>query len=455
MRSKDITIIGAGLCGTALAIKLAQRGYKVNLFEKRPDLRKVTQDAGRSINLALSDRGLKALRLIGLEEKALKMCIPMKGRMIHNLNKPSFLSQYSGRNHEYINSISRPGLNALLLGASETYPNISLNFNTTCTAIDTQTNTASFYNQDTQKEQTITNITLFGTDGAGSVVRRALQTQHPNTFKTTTSWLTHGYKELEIPSTTKKGFAIEKEALHIWPRGGHMLIALPNLDGSFTVTLFAPLKGPTYSFEALTTPEHVLAYFKTFYPSAYKVMPDLLPTFFENNTGTLGTVRCNPWHHKNRIMLMGDAAHAIVPFYGQGMNASLEDVVVFDEILEKHNENLTDAFIEFSANRKKDTDAIADLALDNFEEMKAHTADPLFQQKRKLEIAFETQFPQIYFSKYSKVTFQEQLPYSQALKEGRAQDKAILSLLKAGQLPDTLPIKEALKKVQTATTLYL
>ncbi len=460
MTNKEtILIIGAGLCGSLLALRMAQRGYEVTLVEKRPDLRKITQDAGRSINLALSDRGLRGLRLAGVEEAAKKQCIPMNGRMIHDKAGNTFLSPYSGRKDEYINSISRPGLNMLLLDEAEKMPNVKIIFNQACEGVDLENASATFKDFNSKKEMTLKADVIFGTDGAGSVVRKSMFDSHKFLFSFSQQWLSHGYKELEIPAAENGGYRTYKNALHIWPRGEDMLIALPNLDGSFTVTLFLPYENSDYCFANLTTPEMVHEYFNKEFPDVVEMIPNLSEEFFNNPTGPLGTVKCSPWNAYNKTLLLGDAAHAIVPFYGQGMNASFEDVVVFDEILEKYNAeeniNWSTLFKEYEALRKKDTDAIADLAVDNFHEMKEHTAMEIFQQKRKLETAFEAEFPQDYYSKYSLVTFKESIPYSEAMKRGRAQDKAILNLLDDRKLTEEMSLKEKLELVKKETEAIL
>ena len=457
-KKENILVIGAGLCGSLLALRMAQRGYQVTLIEKRPDLRKVRQDAGRSINLALSDRGLRGLRLVGIEEEAKKQCIPMHGRMIHDKEGNTFLSKYSGRKNEHINSISRPGLNMLLLDAAEKMDNVKVIFNLGCKSIDLKNAKATFKNYDTGEEVTHSADLLFGTDGAGSAVRKSMFNHKEFLFSFSQHWLTHGYKELEIPAAENGGYRTEKGALHIWPRGDDMLIALPNLDGSFTVTLFAPFEGGEYCFNNLTTPEKVLEYFNSEFKDAVALMPTLCDEFFENPTGALGTIKCSPWNCYGKTLLLGDAAHAIVPFYGQGMNASFEDIIVFDETLDKFEDLLQSGdaswktiFSEYEKARKIDTDAIADLAVDNFYEMKEHTASELFQKKRKLETAFEAEFPNDYFSKYSLVTFNEIISYEVAMRRGRAQDKAILNLIDDGKLPDSMSLREKLILVKKET----
>lgn len=452
MKEKEhILIVGAGLCGSLLALRLGQRGYRVTLVEKRPDLRKIEQDSGRSINLALSDRGLKGLRMVGVEDKARELCIPMHGRMIHPLEGDPFLSRYSGKADKHINSISRPGLNSMLLDQLDDLEQVTVYFDESCTGVNLEEASAQFRNNETGEEHTRSGDILIGTDGAGSAVRKSMFAQRDYLFSFSQQWLSHGYKELEIPATPEGGYRMDEGALHIWPRGEDMVIALPNLDGSFTVTLFIPYDSEDFGFNTLKTKDDVIDYFRQEYPDALALIPDLAEQFFENPTGPLGTIKCYPWCGFGKTLLMGDAAHAIVPFYGQGMNASFEDVVVLDELLDRHQEDWSVVLEAYQQERKADTDAIADLAVDNFEEMKAHTASALFQKKRKIEIALE-QDPSIdYQSKYSLVTFNEQLSYDQAMKQGRMQDKALLNLIADGHLNGEEPRSEQLRKIQEAT----
>ena len=453
MKSKkeNILIIGAGLCGSLLALRLGQRGYQVKLIEKRPDLRKTEQDAGRSINLAFSDRGMKAMKMVGLQEEVKKLCIPMLGRMIHDTKGNKFMSLYSGQEDKYINSISRPGLNMLLLDVAEKLPNVTLLFNQSCQSVDLENTTAVFKDYKTKEETTHNADIIFGTDGAGSVIRNQMYINKKLRLSFSIDWLSHSYKELTIPATKDGGFKTDHNALHIWPRGENMLISLPNLDGSFTVTLFLAHATGNDNFEKLNTPEKVSEYFEREFPDAKKLMPNLIDEFFENPTGNLGTVKCYPWSTYGKTLIIGDAAHAIVPFYGQGMNASFEDVLVLDTFIDKYEGDWKTTFSEFQKERKKDADAIADLAIDNFHEMKEHTANPLFQEKRKLEVAFEDHYPEKYNSKYSLVTFNADIPYSEAMKRGRAQDKAILNLLDDGKLSENLSLEEKLSIVLKET----
>ncbi|WP_299891119.1 NAD(P)/FAD-dependent oxidoreductase [uncultured Lacinutrix sp.] len=456
MNKKDnILIIGAGLCGSLLALRLAQRGYTVNVYESRPDLRTTDISAGRSINLALSDRGLKAMRLAGVEDKVKPLCIPMYGRLIHDVEGNTFPSNYSGRDGEYINSISRGELNGLLLTEADRYNNLTIHFNKKCNGVDIENNEASFYDYQTKTDFKITADVIFGTDGAGSSLRKSYYLERKFLFSYSQNYLTHGYKELEIPASAKGEHQISKDYLHIWPRGSYMLIALPNLDGSFTVTLFLSYEDGEYNFKDLKTESDIKTFFKSQFPDALALIPNIAEEFANNPTGALGTVKCSPWHYKNKTVLMGDAAHAIVPFYGQGMNASFEDVTVFDAILDKHEGDWETIFNAYEKTRKADTDAIADLAIDNYYEMRDHVANPIFKEKRNLEMTLEKAFPESYFSKYSMVTFNENMPYNEAMKRGRAQDKAILNMISDNEINEDEDLNVLLKKVQLETNAIL
>jgi len=454
-KQQNILIIGAGLCGSLLALRMGQRGYNVNVYEMRPDLRKTDISAGRSINLAFSDRGNKGMKLVGLEEKVKELCIPMNGRMLHDREGNTFLSNYSGRDQEYINSISREGLNAMLLDEAEKHENVKIHFNKKCLSVDFENTTAHFQDYTSKKEFIEDADCIIATDGAGSALRRSYYLERKFLFSFSQEYLTHGYKELTILPTESGDYKTYKNALHIWPRGDFMVIALPNLDGSFTVTLFLSYEDGEYNFNNLTTPEIVTEFFQKEFPDALALMPNLVDDFFENPTAPLGTVKCSPWHYKGNTLLMGDSAHAIVPFYGQGMNASFEDVVEFDTVLDKHEGDWETIFSEYEKTRKKDTDAIADLAIDNFHEMKDHVGQAIFQEKRKIEMALEREFPNAYLSKYSLVTFNEHIGYRDAMLRGRAQDKAILNMLSDGIISIDDDIKEILDKVKTETEAIL
>ena len=457
MKKEDkVLIIGAGLCGSLLALRMAQRGYKVEVYESRPDLRKVDISAGRSINLALSDRGLKALRLCGMEEKAREICIPMYGRLMHDTKGNTFASNYSGREGEYINSISRGDLNAILLDAAEENENVTIYFNSGCKKVDIEKNIAHFKSYETNEKYIVKADVIFGTDGAGSSLRKSYISERKFLFSYSQNYLNHGYKELEIPADKNGNHQISKGHLHIWPRGDFMLIALPNMDGSFTVTLFLSYDEGEYNFNNLTTEEKITAFFEQEFPDALALIPNIKEEFANNPTGPLGTIKCSPWFYQNKTLLMGDSAHAIVPFYGQGMNASFEDVFVFDEILNQDLGDWNAVFKAYQKARKHDTDAIADLAIDNFYEMRDHVANPLFKEKRKIEMDLEKNFPSQYSSKYFLVTFNENIGYNEAMQRGRAQDKALLNLIADDKVHTNLEMKKdelavILKKVEQQT----
>lgn len=459
-KRENILIIGAGLCGSLLALRMAQRGCKVEIYESRPDLRTTDISAGRSINLALSDRGFKALRLAGVEDKAREICIPMYGRLIHDIEGNTFASNYSGREGEYINSISRGDLNGILLTEAEKHENVTIHFNKKCTAVDIENSTAKFEDYSSKEELSVSADVIFGTDGSGSVLRKSYYLERKFLFSYSQNYLTHGYKELEIPATENGSHQISKDHLHIWPRGEYMLIALPNMDGSFTVTLFLGNEEGIYNFKNLDSESKITTFFTTQFPDALALIPNIAQEFANNPTGALGTVKCSPWSYKNKTLIMGDAAHAVVPFYGQGMNASFEDVVVFDEILNQELGDWETIFKTYEKARKEDTDAIADLAIDNYFEMRDHVANPLFKQKRMLEMSLEENFPKEYFSKYSMVTFNENIPYADAMKKGRAQDKALLNMIIDTNVLTSLEMNKeelaiVLKKVQEQTNVIL
>lgn len=431
MKTKDkIIIVGAGLCGSMLALRLVQRGFKVALYEKRPDLRKYVLDAGRSINLALSPRGLWALERVGLKERVLEQCISMQGRLIHPLTGDAFLSPYSGRKDDYINSVSRPGLNTMLLDEADKHADINIHFDHDVRNVDLENARINGYDHTTHSDFSDEGLVVIGTDGAGSVVRRAIMAKTTDLlFNYSQKFLRHGYKELSIHPGEGGAFKIEKNALHIWPRGEFMIIALPNLDASFTLTMFHPIHGDI-GFNALNNEEKLKAFFEKYYQDLLPYIPHYVEEYFENPVGTLGTIKCYPWQAYGRTLVMGDASHAIVPFYGQGMNASFEDVRVFDELMNVHGEDWKSLFEAFQDARHKNTDAIADLAIDNFYEMRDHVDDEDFKAKRELEMKMEQQFPE-YYSKYSLVTFKPEWSYEKAMIVGRKQDELLLNIVRS------------------------
>lgn len=410
---KKVAIVGAGLVGSLLAIYLSKRGCNVSLFERRKDMRRGNAEAGRSINLALSVRGIRALEEVGLAEELKRVAIPMKGRMMHDL-KGNLTFQAYGKEGQYINSISRSNLNIVLMNEAEKC-GAKIHFEERCLGIDFQ-NTIL-----TTSSGTKTFDLIIGADGAYSAVRWAMQVT--DRFNFSQHYIDHGYKEFHIPAGVNGEFKLEKNALHIWPRESFMMIALPNPDGSFTCTLFFPFEGET-SFASLKTKEKFKEFFEQVFPDAVALMPGFLQDFEENPTSSLITVKCFPWV-KNKTFVIGDAAHGIVPFYGQGMNAGFEDCRILNELLSKHNENWDLVLPEFQRVRKPDTDAIAQLALDNFIEMRDLVADADFLLRKKIEAKLHQLYPEKWIPLYSMVTFNDNIRYSEAYAKGQKQ-KAIM-----------------------------
>ena len=462
MKKEKVIIVGAGLAGSLLAIYLAKRGIACEIFEARGDMRKQTVAAGRSINLALSNRGIAALKEVGLDEYMLAEAVPMYGRMIHDARGATKLLPYSGREGEYINSVSRAGLNIALINEAEKYDEVTIHFNEKCAAFDSRSGEVAF-----ESGRTVKGDTLIATDGAGSAVRNAMLHGGVSRFDFSQKWLAHGYKELHIPpldlgfgnsdfgfenkenTDAKDLFQLEKNALHIWARHSFMMIALPNFDGSFTCTLFLAHTGEN-SFEQLKDEKSLINFFEANFADAIPLMPTLVEDFFANPVGNLGTIKCFPWNAGGNALLLGDAAHAVVPFYGQGMNASFEDCRILNELIERRGTDWQAVFDEFTEVRKPNADAIAEMAEENFYEMRDAVADETFQKKRQLETMLEQTFPG-YFSKYSMVTFREDLPYRVAKAKGNAQDKLLMEICARNDDVSELDLKEVLAKIQAET----
>lgn len=416
---KEITLIGAGLVGSLLAIYLAKKGYQINIFERRNDMRKGSNYAGRSINLALSDRGWKALTEIGIADDIKEIAIPMHGRFLHALDGSTAFQPY-GKEGQAIYSVSRAGINCTLMDLAESHENVKLHFETKCTGVNLKTSTAQF--EDVEGNAlNINSDLIIGCDGAFSAARLTQQT-NIDRFDYQQFYIDCGYKELTIPAGPNGSFLMEKNALHIWPRGKYMMIALPNKDGSFTCTLFFPFEGEK-SFAALQTKEAVKAFFEAEFKDAVPLMPTLLDDFFNNPTSSLVTVKCFPWTVDDKLALIGDAAHAIVPFFGQGMNCGFEDCSVLNGLIEKYENDWQTILKEYQNLRKPDADAIADLALGNFIEMRDLVADPMFLLRKKIEARFNEKYPEKWIPAYSMVTFSPQIRYSEALRKGQFQDK--------------------------------
>ncbi len=414
---KEVTIIGAGLVGSLLSIYLSKQGYKVKVYERRPDMRKASISAGRSINLALSDRGIKALEEVGIMDEIRKISIPMHGRQMH-LADGKLVYQAYGKDGQFINSVSRGDLNRTLMNLAEKHQ-VEICFNERCDNIDWSKNEIHFTNTERNQPHAIKQDLIFGSDGAFSAARLTHQMQHDR-FQYQQYYIDFGYKELTIPAGANGEFLMEKNALHIWPRGNYMLIALPNMDGSFTCTLFFPFEGDP-SFASLNSKEKVRSFFNTTFSDAAKLMPTLEEDFFNNATASLVTVKCFPWIREDKFALIGDAAHAIVPFFGQGMNCGFEDCSVLNQLITKHVHNWNTILQEYQTLRKPDGDAIATLALNNFVEMRDKVADTTFLLQKKIEAQFSAKYPDKWTPAYSMVTFSPNIRYSEALEKGNAQ----------------------------------
>jgi len=429
-------LIGSGLAGGLLAAYLGRRGYDVDLYERRADPREGNIVGGRSINLAISTRGIHALEQLVMADEALHHAIPMRGRMIHNKSGALHFSPYDVDPKNCINSIGRGALNAAVIETAQRYPNVRVYFNHKCTDVELDGAVAHLEKTDGAVEAAVSAANqkiisahgdaVIGVDGAFSAVRQSMQMQI-NRFEYDESYLAHGYKELTIPPAPDGSWRMEKNALHIWPRKSFMMIALPNPDGSFTCTLFWEFEGPR-SFATTKTDDGVRRFFDEEFPDAVPLMPTLLEDFRQNPTGSLVTIRCAPWYYKDKVALVGDAAHAVVPFYGQGMNAAFEDCVVLDECLEEFPENRERAFAEYFSRRKVNADALADLAIGNFIEMRDKTASKTFRSKKKLDHFLEAALPGIYLPLYTMVTF-TRIPYATAAKRARTQDAIVYTAL--------------------------
>ncbi|MCA6443718.1 MAG: FAD-dependent monooxygenase [Bacteroidetes bacterium] len=416
--SKQITIVGAGLVGSLASIYLAKRGYKVSIYERRSDMRKVSMSAGKSINLALSDRGWKGLQGVGIADEIKKIAIPMYGRAIHNKDGSNTFQPY-GKEDQAIYSVSRADINMKLMDLAEQHENVKIHFDSKCNSVNRQKKEAVFEHTTSNQLSNNKYDILLGADGAFSASRLNMQLTSDR-FEYKQHYIDCGYKELIIPPGPNGEFLLEKNALHIWPRGSFMMIALPNPDGNFTCTLFMPFEGEK-SFDTLKTQDEVLNFFKSEFADAVPLMPTLLEDFFNNPTSSLVTVKCFPWTFDDSIALIGDAAHAIVPFYGQGMNCGFEDCVVLNNLIDRHNDNWELILKDYQNLRKPDGDAIADLAIANFIEMRDKTADPKFLLQKKIETKFSQKHPEKWIPLYSMVTYSPHIRYSEALRNGNKQ----------------------------------
>jgi kynurenine 3-monooxygenase len=416
----QVAVVGAGLAGCLLAGFLARRGHPVRLYERRGDPRVHGEERGRSINLALSERGLAALRRIDLAGPVLADALPMRGRMIHPVSGPLDFQPYSADRQRAINSIGRGALNHTLLAAAVA-AGVEVHFDHRLVGLDPATGEMRF--ETSGGERKATAGVVLGADGAGSAVRGQLLAHDLLTERL--DFLDHGYKELTIPPAGGD-FALDPGALHIWPRGTSMLIALPNPDRSFTCTLFWPTGGPA-SFASLSSPAAIERHFARNYPDLLPLAPELVEDYQRNPVGLLGTVHCAPWQAGGRVGLVGDAAHAIVPFFGQGANCAFEDVVELDRCLDDTGEDWLAALRQFGQRRREHTEAIAQMALDNFVEMRDKVASPVYQLRKRVEHALERALPGRYLSRYELVSFTT-TPYAQVRRRVRAQQWVLAGL---------------------------
>lgn len=420
--AEKMVLVGGGLAGSLMSIYLAKRGYDVHLYERRDDMRRGNYQGGRSINLALSTRGITALEKVGLVDDILNISIPMYGRMMHSTEGELNYQAY-GRDDQAIYSVSRGELNIRLLQLADAYPNIHMYFNHRCTHMDIEANEALFID-DKGNEVRVNGDVFLATDGAFSAIREAMIKNPRHDFSQ--NYESHGYKELEIVPGAGGEFQMMETALHIWPRSSFMMIALPNPGGNFTCTLFLPYEGEV-SFEHLQTDEQIMSFFKTYFNDAIPLMPNLLHDFKNNPVSHLATMRTYPWV-RNKSALMGDAAHAVVPFYGQGMNCSFEDCVVLDQCIEAFQGNWDNILNAYQKSRKPNADAIADLALQNFIEMRDLVGLPEFLNKKRIEKILVDNYPGLYRTQYERVTFSND-GYRDALLAGAKNDAFIQHII--------------------------
>lgn len=431
-KEKSVIIIGAGLVGSLWAVYLSKAGYKVTIYERRSDIRKAEISAGKSINLALSNRGWKALDAVGVGDEIRKIAIPMYGRMMHDTNGNLTYQQY-GKEGQAIYSVSRGKINATMMDIAENYGDATIHYNLECIKVDPVKGIVRLKNTKTGEEHEKKADLIFGADGAFSAVRYTSM-QKLDRFNYSQNYISDGYREILLPANADGSYKMDKNALHIWPRGRFMLIALANEDGSFTCTLFMPHEGDANAFDKLKNKADVDQFFKTTFPDYYEMMPNVADAWEDHPLSSLAIIRCYPWT-SGKVALMGDAAHATVPFYGQGMNAGFEDCTVLWDLMQKHNENWSAIFDEYSETRKPDGDALQDLSLYNYHVMRDYVADPDFLLRKKIEAKFSTLYPEKWMPLYSQVTFSS-IRYSDAIKRGKFQDQIMDQIMADEKIHD-------------------
>lgn len=441
--NKKAIIVGAGLVGSLWAVYLSKAGYAVTIYERRPDIRKADISAGKSINLALSVRGWKALDAVGVGDEIRAFALPMYGRMMHDVKGNLTYQQY-GQEDQAIYSVSRGKVNAKMMDVAEKYGNATIHYNHECVGVDLEKGIVTLKNQLTGELFTDAANVVFGADGAFSAVRYNSM-QRLDRFQYSQNYISDGYREILLPANEDGSYKMDINALHIWPRGRFMLIALPNEDGSFTCTLFMPHTGDQNAFDKLNSKEAVNNFFKTTFPDFFEMMPNIADAWEDHPLSSLAIIRCFPWTH-GVTALIGDAAHATVPFYGQGMNAGFEDCTVLHELMIKHNENWPAIFEEYSNTRKADGDALQDLSLGNYIEMRDLVGDPEFLLRKKIEAKFSKLYPEKWMPLYSQVTFST-IPYSVAFKQGQVQSKIMAEVMEMPNVEEKWDSDEVMQKI--------
>ncbi|MEP5831621.1 MAG: NAD(P)/FAD-dependent oxidoreductase [Maribacter dokdonensis] len=440
---KNIAIIGSGLVGSLLAIYLKRYGHKITVFDRRPDIRNI-EFSGRSINLAMSNRGWNALKAVGIEKEIKKIAIPLDKRAMHVIGKEQYFQKY-GKDGEAIWSISRGVLNKRMIDLAE---NNGVDFRFEEKVWDIDLPRAVVYTGESEKGEwkEYPFDLVFGCDGAFSRVRHKMQRR--SRFDYSQDFIDVGYKELTIPANADGTHKLDKHSFHIWPRGKFMFIAMPNLDGSFTCTLFMPFEGEV-SFESLQTKKDAVRFFNTYFPNVKDEIENLTEDFFKNPTSAMVTMKCYPWTYWDKVALVGDSAHAVVPFYGQGMNAGFEDIYVLDQLIQEFGDDWERIFTTYQEKRKPNADAIAELSYRNFIEMSSKTADPNFLLQKKIEKHFSTKHPEKWIPAYSRVTFSNR-PYAEALAEGDAQEEIMKEVMKISNIAenwDSLEVENLMLKL--------